>query len=127
MKFGISILSYLAITCIANAESNSIPGGITERNLGCVTSQPMTGVLYGLTIKIQALAPEYNVRGGEFTKLGVYLGAVVTKFPLELKKQNEEFAFFELENTYSVLLNKKNYTAEIKRGDLVYFNCFEKK
>ena len=127
MKNNITLISCLAITCYANAQSNSIPGGITERNLGCVTSQPMTGVLYGLKIKTQALAPEFNVRGGEFTKIGVYPGAIMTNIPLELKRQTSEVAFFELENTYTVILNKNNYTAEIKRGELIYFKCFEQK
>jgi hypothetical protein len=123
MKLNCTILSCLTMTCFANAKFSTIPGGISEKNLVCVTSQPMFGVTYGLKIKTQTLAMEFNIKGGEFTKIGVYPDSI----PLELIKQTPKFAFFELENSYSIILDKNNYNAEIKRGDLVYFKCSEKK
>jgi hypothetical protein len=118
----------LSIAAVANAQSNPIlPGGITDRTLECVPVNHFVGVQYGLVIQTQALAPEYSVRGAFFTTTEIYPGAVTYYTKIDLQSQDRNTAFFNLANQYKVVLNKKDFTAQIILGNIADFNCFEKK
>jgi hypothetical protein len=127
MKIYAIALLGLSISGISNAQSETIPGGITHRYLGCAPVNHFVGVRYGLVIETQALSPEYFVRGAFFTETEVYPGAVANYTRIELQSQDHKKAFFGLSNQNKVILNKENFTAIILRGNYVEFNCSEYK
>lgn len=127
MKIHVIALSSLFIAGIVNAQSSSIPGGYTNRTLDCSSVQHIVGVKYGILVQTQALAPEYFIRGAFLTTTEVYPGAVTNYTPIALQSQNFNQALFSFGNDYKVILNKNNFTAQIFIGNIVYFNCFEKK
>ncbi|WGL58632.1 hypothetical protein QEJ31_08800 [Pigmentibacter sp. JX0631] len=131
MKKILTIVSLLGLSSVAMGQTlippgGGVPGGISAQLVKCVPTNHMVGVDYGLIILTQALAPEYNVRGGYFTKQGVYPGAVITEFTLEVSKQSAYKAELTSEQLgLKIVLNKANYTAEVYSKDrsLPIYTC----
>ncbi|WP_397602004.1 hypothetical protein [Silvanigrella sp.] len=130
MKFNLIALSLLAVSSFANAQSLTpnpgVPGGVSATSVRCVPTNHMVGVDYGITIFTQALAPEYNVRGGIFSKIGVYPGAVAQNTTMYLSSQTAKVATFKVESSdLIVVLDKTNYTADVYREgrSLPYYVC----
>ena len=122
----VSILA-LSLVSFAQANADSIPGGYTYRTLRCIPTAPSTGVDYGLVITTQALAPQFNVRAGSFTKTIVYPGAIARTIPMDFLGQDINYAYFSFQN-YNVYVSKRDFTASITSlngRDMVYYNCAE--
>lgn len=125
MKFNLIALSLLSVTSFANAQeftpNPGVPGGIAAVDVRCSPTNHMVGFDYGITIFTQSLAPQYNVRGGLFTKTGVFPGAETQKFVMQLTSQDEYSASFFVEKlALTVQLNKSDYSADIYRGRSFY-------
>lgn len=112
----------LSLVGVAHAQ-DLLPGGYQYKSLWCSSIKPITGVSYGLVIQTQALAPQYSVRGGFFSRTGVYPGAVTSLIPMQLEAQDIYYAYFSFENTYQVSLNKIDFTAHIFKGNEISYIC----
>ncbi|MGY3803367.1 hypothetical protein ACWNT8_04815 [Pigmentibacter ruber] len=131
MKKLLAIVSLLGMSSVALAQTlvppgGGVPGGVSAHPVRCAPTNHMVGVDYGLIIYTQALEPKYNVRGGYFTKQGVYPGAEVVPYELRVLKQTAYQAeLISQELGLRVVLDKVKYTAEVypKDRSLPVYTC----
>lgn len=112
-------LSLIAFSSIASAQSidfpgPGIPGGVIARQVGCVPTNNMVGATFGMIIFSQAVNPAENIKGGFFTKTGVYPGALTSQFAMSVVKQDVYTAELAVPDMgLRVELNKLQNTAKV--------------
>ncbi len=90
------------------------PGGMTANRIACNPTNHMVGATFGMIILTQALAPEYNVRGGFFTKTGVYPGALTSQYAMSVVRQDEYSAELVVPDMgLKVILSKYAFKADV--------------
>lgn len=127
MKSYVVALFGLSFVCFANAQSNSIPGGMTRTVLGCKSEHHFEGVKLGIIIESQSVAQEFAIRGVYVTETDVYPGAPTYITKIELEKQDMHRAVFNFENKYNVVLNKHNFDAQLVFENTYHYSCKEEK
>lgn len=119
MKKYLVSLAVLACSSAALAQTllppeTGVPGGMTANRVACNPTNHMVGATFGMIILTQALAPEYNVRGGFFTKTGVYPGALTSQYAMSVVKQDAYFAELAVPDMgLTVMLRKYDYKAQV--------------
>lgn len=106
MKIIATALVGLSVAMVANAQTATIPGGITERTLKCTTNLEQKYVKFALVIKTQALAPEYFVRGGYLQVTELIGGPFTYNIEMSMLRQDINYAYFNVDANYNVVLNK---------------------
>ncbi len=107
-----------------DANALTVPGGVMKHKLSCQILDQRVGVGYGLLVKTQALAPQYNVRGISLLSWVVYPNAPITEKDLEQLHQDATSATFASpDGQVKVELDKRDYRAEVFFDGKLALSC----